>query len=338
MENKNKKHVFLIIVLCIIGIISAAVITVLVIPLTETRKGAGVEGSNNWMSKIDGNLYLNEITIPGTHDSGANYVQLGLFSKCQASDVKTQLNDGFRYLDVRLGPDKKDDEPALSLYHGFCHCKTSPWPFSENLYLEYYLKDCYEFLNENPSETIIFVVSNERDADTAEFQMLLDSYIRKNEDYWYLSSKLPMLNDCRGKIVLARRYSDKAELGSRAGIEIFWSDQGGRDDVSLSYNTETKDDYVLIIQDRYKYTSDEKWNAFVSCLESEKQSDDTLIINFLSTNGSPKYGHPYKYAKVLNEKFLKSPLNENEIKNDSIWIIVDFSNALLAKQIYEFNF
>lgn len=71
------------------------------------------------MSSVDGNLKLNEINIPGTHDSATQYVKLALFSKCQCLNIKEQLDAGFRYLDIRLAVDNE----KLKLVHGFTPAK-----------------------------------------------------------------------------------------------------------------------------------------------------------------------------------------------------------------------
>ena len=66
--------------------------------------------SADWMADLDDGLRLNEIVLPGTHDSATQYVQLAFFSKCQALSIGEQLEAGYRYLDIRLGlSDKVSD-------------------------------------------------------------------------------------------------------------------------------------------------------------------------------------------------------------------------------------
>jgi len=58
----------------------------------------------NWMRNLSayvGNRPLNQIVIPGTHDTGT-YMMTGL-SRTQARNITEQLNDGIRYLDLRIG-------------------------------------------------------------------------------------------------------------------------------------------------------------------------------------------------------------------------------------------
>ena len=61
-----------------------------------------------WMKHVDGSKYLDELSIPGTHDSGTCSVdndtepQTSL-AKCQQDYIPTQLLEGIRYFDIRLG-------------------------------------------------------------------------------------------------------------------------------------------------------------------------------------------------------------------------------------------
>lgn len=46
------------------------------------------------------------------------------------------------------------------------------------------------------------------------------------------------------------------------------------------------------------------WNAIVDDLENCQAADDTFSINFTSTSGSGKVGHPKKYATTINDYLL----------------------------------
>lgn len=77
-----------------------------------------------WMSHVDGSKYLDELSIPGTHDSGTCSVdndtepQTSL-AKCQQDYIPTQLLEGIRYCDIRLG--KNDDKGDPGIDHGICY-------------------------------------------------------------------------------------------------------------------------------------------------------------------------------------------------------------------------
>ena len=152
----------------ILAVILLAAAALFVIPLTERVDAAPVAGSADWMAMLPDDVPLGELSIPGTHDAGTQYVQLGFFSKCQARSVGQQLEDGFRYLDIRFAA--SGDGPGLN--HGFCECRTGAAPWSGRLMLE----ECYAFLTAHPIETVIFAVKREhRDESAAEFQRISEN-------------------------------------------------------------------------------------------------------------------------------------------------------------------
>ena len=85
MEERKKKAVKLMHLLWILPalmILSAAVL-MYVVPALELADRTAVEGSADWMAKLDDDKQLSEITLPGTHDAATKNVQLAFFSKCQ---------------------------------------------------------------------------------------------------------------------------------------------------------------------------------------------------------------------------------------------------------------
>ena len=77
--------------------------------------------------------------------------------QCQDTDIKTQLENGYRYLDMRLV--LKNDN--LILKHNFAKCKKERSIFSTPLTLDDVLEDIYTFLDKHPSETVIFCAKKE---------------------------------------------------------------------------------------------------------------------------------------------------------------------------------
>ncbi|MBO6041093.1 MAG: phosphatidylinositol-specific phospholipase C domain-containing protein, partial [Oscillospiraceae bacterium] len=257
------------------------------------------------------------------------YVQMAFFSKCQALSIGEQLDAGFRYLDIRLGVDT--EKGALQLMHGFTKCKTGV--FSDTLLLEGVLEDCFRFLDAHPGETLIFAVKQEHGNESvSEFETLLDAVIRKNESRWLLRDSLPTLGEARGKLVLLRRYEDEAGLGARAGLPFLWTNQSGSAEFSLHAAAEPNGDFTLWVQDRYEYGSEDKWNAFTAGMNAARErAQGDIAVHFLSTKGTLAYGHPYLFAKRLDQKLLQANLALDG------WIIVDFASAPLAERIYSAN-
>lgn len=328
MENKRRRPPFWMVLLQIliwlIAILLLIAAAFYVIPLTEHADDAKTDGSESWMAGLSDDLYLSEITIPGTHDSATKYVQLAFFSKCQSKTIGEQLQSGYRYLDIRLGA----DGDLLKLMHGFTSCKIGALPWSQTRYLEDVLSDCYAFLDANPTETILFAVKQEHGDETAaEFESLLKAYIDRNPDRWLLTDHIPTLGESRGKLVLLRRWE------GNLGVPLLWEDQGGHDDVSLNTVSSEQGSYTLWVQDRFCYGTDDKWTAFENGIAGSETGANSAAIQFLSTKGTLAYGHPYAFAKKLNPWLMKMIL-----PSDAGWIVVDFASAPLAEHIYSTNF
>ena len=333
MKKKNSFGRFL---LGLFGFLLAVVLVIAAafffLPLTETVDTTPVEGSADWMKELDGELPLNQIVLPGSHDSATRYVQLAFFSKCQALSIAEQLEAGCRYLDIRLGVDGHND--TFKLMHGFTNCRTSPFNPVDKLYLDDLLDDCYAFLKKHPTETVVFAVKQEHGKDSvAVFESMLNSYIREDADMWLLTDSIPTLDEARGKLVLMRRYEDEGGLEARSGIPLIWADQKGAKDTRPNVVAEKNDFYTLYVQDRFEYDTEAKWEAFTKgmAMAEKRAKDGDVILSFLSTKGSLTYGHPRQFANVLNPRLA-------ELDSLSGWVVVDFLSPKLAETIYSHNF
>ncbi|MBR5095127.1 MAG: phosphatidylinositol-specific phospholipase C domain-containing protein [Oscillospiraceae bacterium] len=330
-KEKKKTPAWKIVLRILAGLLGAVVLFLLVmftIPLTETGDRTPVEGSADWMARLDDETSLAAVVLPGTHDSATRYVQLGYFSKCQAFGIGDQLRAGYRYLDIRLAVAGEKRQ----LMHGFTKCRVGAMPWTDTLTLDAVLADCYRFLAEHPTETVLFAVKQERGAESvAQFQAVLDGYVQLEPDRWLLTDEIPTLGEARGKLVLLRRYDDEAGLGVRAGIPLIWEDQRGFEDASLDIAEEPNGSYTLRVQDRFEYETEEKWAAFIAGMEKAPVGEGDVAIHFLSTKGHATFGHPFRYAKELDARLTG---------RDALagWIVVDFASAPLAEHIYSRNF
>ncbi|MBE6725199.1 MAG: phosphatidylinositol-specific phospholipase C domain-containing protein [Ruminococcaceae bacterium] len=334
---KTVLRIFLTLLLAAVGIVVLAAATLLVLPLTEGVDRTEVPGSADWMAALDDGKALGSIVIPGTHNSGAEYAQLAFFSKCQSMSVREQLEAGYRYRDIRLSGDPGDEE--LRLTHGFTNCK--PTALSNRaLMLSDVLDDCYAFLGDHPTETVLFCAKHEDgDISVREIQTILAEEIGKRRDSWLLAESLPSLGEARGKIVLLRRWQDDAGLGADSGVPFGWADQGGVPTTVEDVEANFIGDLLLWVQDRYEYNTEDKWTAFLSGLETGV-GEDEAAVHFLSTKGTLAYGHPYYFAKRLNPMLEKLSLSEIGLPEGASlgWIVVDFGSAKLAEHIYAENF
>lgn len=328
------KKIFLTLLSVVFIVIIAAGAVLYVVPEFEKVKSEPNEDALNWMGNVEGDKYISEIFIPGSHDSATASISFPFISRCQGLSFSDQLKAGVRYFDMRLYVANKNGQSVLGFCHGFTQAKDPEHMFGGKLIFEECIEIFYKFVVNYPTETIIMNFKHEYGSEPlSTVQTLLWDEIFKgsNSKYWLLTDHIPTLDEARGKIVLMRRFNDDLGLGVNAGLYADWHDQGGYSNSSETYEKNERDNFNLYVQDRYCYDSEEKWNAFTSMPSNLEKTD--LYINFSSTKGHASLGHPYKYAKVLNELILNS--NQNYVRG--IYVL-DFVNYELAKSIYERNF
>ena len=276
---------------------------------------------NNWMKNIGDDRSLQDLNIPGTHDSSTKYCRFSLFSSCQNKSISEQLGIGVRVFDIRV--DK------MTLCHSFCKCRKSL--FGRILTLNDVIGDMLSFLEENPSETILmFFKMDNGDNSALCFQLLYDNFIKTNPDKWYLENKIPTLGEVRGKIVLLKRADAQHE---KSGIDFnAMPYQGSTKEYCWEAFSPNGEDNV-IIQDRYMLTRKKKWEKAVKpLLEAGEGLKGCMIFNFLSSAGVPLI--PRFNSGHINRKFSKYTLKKGNFYGV---LMFDFVNKKLIRKLIETN-
>lgn len=333
-----------------------------------------------WMGNVHDNKFLDELSIPGTHDSGTCSVDNDTEPqtsqvKCQQDYMPTQLLEGIRYFDIRLG---KGDDPGID-HGGFYLFKKD----GNYLHLSDVIGYFTTFLKENPTEALIMLVSRGNDEATDEgittaFAKVMD----ENPDLFYTSSRVPTLGEVRGKIVLLRRFrlAGNSVSGHTWGLDLTeWDDKAKAHSDSTTMclvqdargfeetdDAGTKEPYCTKVyaQDKYKLSGTDKliWvdNALKKTTELTRGNVDVedvdgakvqvqercWSINYTSCTGLSHGGNPFTSARVVNEHLYKSPyINPSGIEDTKsdylkhIGIIAsDFVDAALARSIYQRNY
>lgn len=251
----------------------------------HTHKDIGGFRKNNWMEEIDGEKFINEFSIPGTHDSCALYEPLKELAQCQTHTITDQLNMGVRYLDIRANVVKSD----LAISHG---------PIFQGITFDKVIEQCRDFLRKNPSETIIISLKHElvsRDKKN-DFNSIVMNKLESDKKLWFTENRLPKLSEVRGKLILLNRVKG-------LGVGIDASENWIHNGISMIEHS----DFCLHIQDKFKLeTIDEAWN-FVTAhfheIRKEIEGKMTLSINFHS--GVLGYPHVLSVAKYVNSEFLQ---------------------------------
>lgn len=331
-----------------------------------------------WMSHVDDNKYLDELSIPGTHDSGTCSVDndtepQSSQAKCQQDYIPTQLLEGIRYFDIRLGKDDKNGDPGID--HGRCYLLKKDGGYMHLSDVIGYFKT---FLSEKPSEALIMLVSRGNDEATDEsVTTAFAKVMGKDPDLFYTSSRVPTLGEVRGKIVLLRRFglAGNSASGHTWGLDLTqWDDKikahSGKSMCLVKYeqgfeaagNTGDKEPYSTAVyaQDHYNCTGSSKIDWVDMALKAAAEfkrgtvditaADGTTVqatercwfINYTSCTQN----NPFTAARVVDEHLYKSsyinPSGTGDTKSDylkHIGIIAsDFVDAALARSIYQRNY
>jgi 1-phosphatidylinositol phosphodiesterase len=159
---------------------------------------------DHWMAKIRDDAPLSALSIPGTHNSPTCHTALPSV-RCQAVDVPEQLNNGVRFLDIRVQPENPDDSnnDRLILVHS-----AFPISLTGNKYFRDLYNQVKEFLDRNPAETVIISLKREGTGKATDQQLsrILHNHYANESDRWYTEPRIPTLGEVRKKIVLVRRF------------------------------------------------------------------------------------------------------------------------------------
>jgi 1-phosphatidylinositol phosphodiesterase len=254
---------------------------------------------SEWMRRVPGAKKLSELSIPGTHDSGArdpaidDAIQKTRLTT-QTRTVKKQLEDGIRFLDIRV----RYIDGKFALYHE---------EVSLNLDFERVRIICKSFLAAHPRETIIMSIKEESTAtgNTAgvTFQDRFDQYVNVEQNLWYLLNAIPTLGDVRGKIVLFRRFPLDRNTTTPRGIDAYPFVVNATFTIPGLPKLEIQDGFLVEIDENKpgKYTNVES----LLTEASEPSSDmDALYVNFASGAGGLPRTTPKAVSDFINPKLV----------------------------------
>ncbi|CAG8957554.1 hypothetical protein HYFRA_00010420 [Hymenoscyphus fraxineus] len=171
----------------------------------------------SWMSHIPSALPLSALSIPGTHNS-PTYRKALPSVRCQSVSVKTQLENGIRFLDIRVQPENAYDasKEGLVLVHS-----AFPVALTGTKYFRQLVDTVLSFLEENPTETVIMSIKREGigRATDQHLSLVLKEHYANDTTRWFTENRIPTLGEARSKIILLRRFaideSLKAENNGR---------------------------------------------------------------------------------------------------------------------------
>ncbi|KAI0387928.1 PLC-like phosphodiesterase [Hypomontagnella monticulosa] len=176
---------------------------------------------SSWMRELRDEYPLSALSIPGTHNSPTSHMALPSV-RCQAVHIREQLENGVRFLDIRVNVNS--DSSDLALVH-------SAFPVSVRgtKYFKDMLEVVYSFLDANPSESIIMSIKREGTGRGTDHQLskILKDRFYEDGKRWYTEPRIPRIGEVRGKIILLRRHVNDPSLDTE------WDGRGWGLDASV---------------------------------------------------------------------------------------------------------
>ena len=277
-----------------------------------------------WMKAFQDSTPLSALSIPGTHNSPTCHTALPSV-RCQAVGPREQLDNGVRFFDIRVQPngDGKVEE-ELQLVHGnFPISLTGPKRFRG------LCKEVREFLDENPSETVIISLKREGGGTTTDEQLanIMKQHYTNPKD-WYTAPSIPKLSDARGKIVLMRRFklpepmkklNDGRGWALNAQNWAYNTPNCHHGDVQVQdfcevLDTENIDHKIKVCCEHF-----ERAGAVVHSNDNPDPKAYPLYLNFLSASNFWKVGcWPDKIAAKLNPAVVRHLCERHDIGDKGV--------------------
>lgn len=214
--------------------------------------------ADNWITQVDDEVYVSQLSIPGTHDSatgegfqgGLGFLGKGM-AQTQDLTLSEQWDCGIRAFDLRPTVKQDGDSYILQIYHGIIETKMS---FDNALTL---LRDK---LVENPGEFAIVIMRHESDANSSiqdKWDSLMTQSLKSESLAGYLQDFKPKMTigEMRGKIlVMSRDQYAKTPIG---GYIQSWSHSENFNDQRRStFKAPNNRTEVAMIQDFYDLTGE----------------------------------------------------------------------------------
>lgn len=240
-------------------------ITLPAIPSGDQQTG------NNWITPLDGNIYVSQMSIPGSHDAatGENMATIigDLFAQTQEQTLQIQWNLGVRAFDLRPALYDKNEvvligrkDYELWLYHGKTRVAIS-WATAMNT--------IKANLEKHPGEFAIVLFRHEdestlyKNTNTTDFDNYMKDWVNANKD-WIVDWRPDItIDECRKKIILISRFSGSWEYGCFTG----WSHDAAGTTTTVR-KASSSDDGTMYVQDYYNPSShDAKFTSIRTYLD-----------------------------------------------------------------------
>lgn len=292
------------------------------------------ETGNNWITPLDGNIYVSQMSIPGSHDAatGENMATFvgDLFAQTQEQTLQVQWNLGVRAFDLRPAIYKPlfGSTNELWLWHGVTRVSVS-WATAMNT--------IKANLTDHPGEFAIVLFRHEDEANALEgkdnnsdnFNTYMTNWVNANKS-WIVNWRPDItIDECRGKIILISRFGGSWEYGCYTG----WSHDAAGTTTTVR-NASSSVTGTMYVQDYYNSSShDAKFTSIKTYLDIAQQfhTNDAMknhwMLNHVSGYVNSSTSNTYRAnAAAQNPKVIEY-LNNRSTPGSTGILLFDYSGA-----------
>ena len=316
---------------------------------------------NNWITPLDGNIYVSQMSIPGAHDA-ATGEEMGsiigdVFAATQEQKLQTMWDLGVRCFDLRPAIWSHANEqggifgigatytPELYLYHAVCRVDLS-WASALNTLKGNLASNPGEFAivlfrheSENDLAGIdISRLTNKNNSDT-DFNNYMTSWVNSNKDLIVDWKPDLTIDECRGKIILISRFSGTWSYGCFTG----WNHEAAGAVTTLR-NADNSKSATMYVQDYYNPSShDAKWQAIKTYMEITKTfHTDASKLNHWAINHASGYvgsstSSTYRNNAAAHNPALISYLTSSTWEGSTGIMMFDYAGASLSNGLLTGN-
>ena len=297
---------------------------------------------NNWITPLDGDIYVSQMSIPGSHDAATGEEMAtivgDIFASTQEQTLQTQWDLGVRAFDLRpaicdaiIGSTNE-----LWLYHGMTRVSVS-WATAMNT--------LQANLTKNPGEFAIVLFRHEdegtlgKNTNSDDFNTYMTNYINANSS-WIVDWKPDLtIDECRGKIILISRFSGSWSYGCFTG----WSHDAAGATTTLR-NANSSKSATMYVQDYYNPSDhDTKWTSIQKYLDISKTfHTDAAKVNHWMINHCSGYvgtstSSTYRSNAAAQNPKLIEYISSDEWEGSTGIMLFDYSGASLSNGLLTGN-
>ena len=290
------------------------------------------ESGNNWITPLDGSIYVSQMSIPGSHDAatGEDMATIigDMFAQTQEQTLQTQWNLGIRAFDLRPAIYKAifGSTHELWLYHGMTRVSIS-WATAMNT--------IKANLTDHPGEFAIVLFRHEdestagKDNNTTNFNTYMTNWVNANKA-WIVEWRPDItIDECRGKLILISRFNGSWDYGCFTG----WShDAAGsattvRNASGLQTGTMYVQDYYNPSSHETKFASIKKYLDIAQTFHTNDALKNHWMLNHVSGYVGSSTSNTYRAnAAAQNPKVIEY-LNNRTYPGSTGILLFDYSGA-----------